>query len=144
MILAIEVSSKMALLASIDGTPPDLIVIRPKEKFGIPDQDESIARYVDLQKNFEMYLQNQTPELVVLCEGGSDSQKSRIRMGFAILAACHNTHIPSKTYPTNSASKYINSGFEKDFKFSFDDFFGKLGLPQTYKRLMSSAIRHMK
>lgn len=144
MIFAIEVTGKKALLLHIDGAPLSLSIQRPKEKFEIPDQDDSIQRYIDLQKNFELYLQNHKPEFVVLCEGGAESQKSRIRMEFSILISCANTGTQVKSYPTNSASKYINTGFSKDFGSGFEEYFTVTGLPQGFKRLLASAIRHLK
>ena len=144
MVIAFEISGNKALVLEINGKPLVFEIIRPSIKFEIPEIDDSIPCLIDFQKNIEMYFQNKKPDLIVLCEGGTDSKKRRIRMEYSILIACHHSSIEYKTYPTNSASKYINTGFMKEFNINFEQYFSSFKLPKSYQRLLASAIRYLK
>lgn len=142
MIYGIEVSGNDLLVISLNGNKERYLAEVVSPKLSLPKNDESISAILDLKKNFVMLIQNNKPKLIVLCEAGNDSKKKRFRIEFAILCACEKNNIKYETYASSAASKLINSGFEKTEKTPFDDFNGKLGIPQKYKKAFITAWRY--
>lgn len=142
MIYGIEISGNDARIIKIEGTLENYQISIVTPKLSLLSNDDSIEAIIDFQHNFEMLIQNEKPNLVVLCEGGQDSKRKRIRMEFAVLYACNKNSIKYKTYASNATSRFINSGFKKITGKDFSDFFKTLQIPAYYKKAVASAWRY--
>jgi hypothetical protein len=105
VIFGVEIAGNDARIISCAGSWVNLQVSILRPKLSIPKEDDSVEAIMDFNKNFEMLLQRDKPEMVVLCEGGSESKKKRIRMEYSVLCACSTNNIKYKTYPSNGAAK---------------------------------------
>ena len=79
-ILSIEVMSNSAGMLIIDGDKNTYSVTNLGKPLSIPKEDTTIKSIIEFQTNFSMHLQNQNIDKVVLCEGGNDSKKMRVRI----------------------------------------------------------------
>lgn len=142
MLFGIEIYGNDARIIKIEGALDNYTIAIVKPKLSLPNNDDSIEAIIDFQNNFEMLIQNEKPDLIVLCEGGQDSRRKRIRMEFAILYACSKNSINYTTNASNATSRYINLGFKKATGQEFNDFFKSLNLPNYYSKAVASAWRH--
>lgn len=113
-VLAIEIMGNSAGMLLINGDKNTYSVNNLGKALAVPKADTSIKDLLEFQNNFSVFLQNQTIDRVVLCEGGNDSKKMRVRMEFAVLSECEKQGINYLTYPTGSCTRLINSNYKKD------------------------------
>ena len=106
--------SNSAGMLLIEGDKNTFSVKNLGKPLSIPKADPSIKSLIEFQTNFATYLQNEKVDNVVLCEGGNDSKKMRVRMEFAVLSECEKQNIAYLTYPTGSCTRLINSSYKKD------------------------------
>ncbi len=85
-VLAIEIISNSSAMLIIEGNKTTFNITNLGKLLSIPKDSNSIKDVLEFQTNFSMELQNQKVDLVVICEGGGDSKKKRVRMEFAILS----------------------------------------------------------
>jgi len=142
MIYGIGIHINDARIIELDGTKQNFTVNIVTPKLSIPATDSSIESIIDFQKNFEMLIQSAKPSFVVLCEGGEDSKKKRIRMEFSILCACTKNSIKYETYASNATSRYINSGYANQTGTDFEEFYKTLNIPGLYKKAFAVAWRY--
>jgi hypothetical protein len=128
MIFGVTIVADEARIILLSGDKNNYQAISCNTKLTLPRGDESVNAILEFQKNFGMLLQNKSPDLVVVCEGGHDSKRKRIRMEFAVLSMCHVNSINYKTYASSAASKLIKSGYEKETGHNFTSDYEKLGL----------------
>lgn len=120
-VLSIEIMSNAAGMLLIDGDKNTYSVTNLGKPLSIPKEDTTIKSIIEFQTNFSMHLQNQNIDRVVLCEGGNDSKKMRVRMEFAILSECEKQSVEYMTYPTSACTKLINTNYKKDTGRDFFD-----------------------
>ncbi len=139
----IEVSGNDIRIIEVKGTLENVNISIVEPKLSVPKDDDSIESIIDFQNNFEMLVQNEKPKFIVLCEGGKDSKRKRIRIEFAILCVCSNNSIKYTTYASNATTRFINSGFKKITNKDFNKFYKILGIPAYYKKCVASALRYL-
>lgn len=142
MIYGIEVAGNDIVIVSLTGTKENLNAEVVTPKCTLPENDESIAAILDLEKNVRVLIQNTKPDVVVLCEGGHDSKKKRVRMEFAVLCACEKNNTKYETYASSASSKLIKSGFEKKEKIVFADFYKTFVIAKKYQKAFITAWRY--
>lgn len=113
-VLSIEIMGNAAGMLLLEGDKNSYTVNNLGKLFPIPKADISIAIILEFQIHFSKHLQNQVIDRVVLCEGGNDSKKTRVRMEFAVLSECEKQGVDYQTYPTGSCTRLINSNYKKD------------------------------
>ncbi|GEM_PF-1223805 len=142
-ILSIEVMSNAAGMLLIDGNQQSYTVENLGKPLSIPKEDTSIKNMIDFQASFAKHLQNQNIDRVVLCEGGNDSKKMRVRMEFAILTECEKLGIDYITYPTGSCTRLINSTYTKDTGKAFADELATFKLPKYMGKCLAAGWRFL-
>ena len=142
-VLSIEVMSNSAGMLIIEGNQNTYSVTNLGKPLSIPKQDTTIKNIIEFQTNFSMHLQNQNIDRVVLCEGGNDSKKMRVRMEFAILSECEKQSIDYKTYPTGSCTRLINSTYKKDTGREFSEDLVKNNLPKYMGKALVAGWRFL-
>ncbi|MFT5738670.1 MAG: hypothetical protein ACI9SG_003031 [Maribacter sp.] len=142
-VLAIEVMSNAVGMLLIDGNQKTYSVINLGKPLSIPKEDTSIKNIIAFQADFATHLQNQTINRVVLCEGGNDSKKMRVRMEFAILSECEKQAIDYTTYPTGSCTRLINSTYKKDTGREFSDELTTFKLPKYMSKSLAAGWRFL-
>lgn len=142
-ILSVEISGDDVLMVSFDGTIENFKIGFLGKIISLPKGDNSIKAYIDLQKNLSLKLQEIAPLKVILCEGGFDSRKKRVRIEYSLLCECENLGIDFKTYSTSTCSKLINSGFEKKTNISFDDYYDNFDIPKYAKKVFIAGWRFL-
>jgi hypothetical protein len=143
MILGIEISGTKAFVLQIESNDGKIVTSVGNVKLEIPEKDDSVESIIDFQKNLNMYMQDVKPSLVVLCEGGQDSKKKRVRMELCVLIAASTNGIKYETYPTGSATKYINAGYKKEYGQDFMVFFNTQNLTKGMMKVLASCMRFM-
>jgi len=143
-ILAIEIIGNSAGMLSINGDKSNFDVVNLGKSLSVPTESDSIKDVLEFQTNFSMYLQNQKTDMVVMCEGGNESGKKRVRMEFAILSECEKQCIKYETYPTSSCTNLINNKYEKDTGRKFSDDLGKFKLPKYMSKTLVAGWRFIK
>ncbi len=83
-ILSIEIEVNSAIMVFIEGNKNSFQVYKSGKFLSIPKDSDEIEHILEFQTNFSMFIQDEPVDLVVLCEGGSDSKRRRIRMEFLI------------------------------------------------------------
>ncbi len=142
-VLSIEIMSNSAGMLIIEGNQSTYSVVNLGKPLSIPKEDTSIKSIIEFQTNFSMHLQNQNIDRVVLCEGGNDSKKMRIRMEFAVLSECEKQSIDYKTYPTGSCTRLINSSYKKDTGREFLDDLNNFKLPKYMSKSLVAGWRFL-
>ena len=142
-ILAIEVMSNAIGILLIDGNQQSYAVENLGKPLSIPKEDTSIRNLVDFQAEFANYIKHQTIDRLVLCEGGNDSKKMRVRMEFAILAECEKLGLDYMTYPTGSCTRLINSTYKKDTGREFSDELAMFKLPKYMGKCLAAGWRFL-
>ncbi len=142
-ILSIEVMSNSVGMLLIEGDQKIYGVTNLGKPLSIPKEDASIKNIIAFQADFAVHLQNQHIDRVVLCEGGNDSKKMRVRMEFAILSECEKQSIEYKTYPTGSCTRLINSTYKKDTGREFSDELTSFKLPKYMGKTLAAAWRFL-
>lgn len=137
-VLSIGISSESLVGVIIDGTIEQPEITNLGKLISIPKTDNSVKSILDLKKTFEMKLAEFKPDLVILHEGGNESKKQRVRMEFCVLASCEEMQQKYKTYPSNSTTRYTNSGYETKTGASFDVFYDGLTLPKYLKQVFAA------
>lgn len=122
--------SNSAGMLLIEGRQNTFSVTNLGKLLAIPKEDTSIKNMVEFQTNFSNYLQSQTVDRVVLCEGGNDSKKMRVRMEFSVLSECEKQSIEFITYPTGSCTRLINFSYKKETNRVFLDDLKAFKLPK--------------
>jgi len=143
-VLSIEIMSNSAGMLIIDGNQNEYSVTNLGKSLSIPKKDATIKNIIEFQTNFSEHLQNQTIDRVVLCEGGNDSKKMRVRMEFAVLSECEKQSIEYDTYPTGSCTRLINSTYKKDTGREFSDDLVKNKLPKYMGKALVAGWRFLK
>jgi hypothetical protein len=143
-VLSIEIMSNSAGMLIIDGNQNEYSVTNLGKPLSIPKEDTTIKNIIEFQTNFSMHLQNQNIDRVVLCEGGNDSKKMRVRMEFAVLSECEKQSMEYETYPTGSCTRLINSTYKKDTGREFSDDLVKNGLPKYMGKALVAGWRFLK
>lgn len=142
-VLAIEVMSNAAGMLIIDGDKNAFSVNNLGKPISIPKDDSTIGSVLLFQSEFAEFLKQQNIERVVVCEGGKDSKKARVRMEFAILSECEKQSIDYETYPTGSCTRLINTTYTKETSRNFADDLSKHGLPKYMGKAMAAGWRFL-
>ena len=142
-VLSIEVMSNAVGMLLIDGGQQSYEVESLGKPLSIPKEDTSIKNIIDFQAVFASYLQNQNVDRVVLCEGGNDSKKMRVRMEFAILSECEKLGLDYKTYPTGSCTRLINSTYTKETGKAFSEELARFKLPKYMGKALAAGWRFL-
>ena len=142
-VLAIEVMSNAIGMLLIEGNQKTYSVTNLGKPLSIPKDDTSIKNIVAFQADFATHLQNQTIDSVVLCEGGNDSKKMRVRMEYAILSECEKQAVDYMTYPTGSCTRLINSTYKKDTGREFSDELTTFKLPKYMGKSLAAGWRFL-
>lgn len=142
-ILSIEVMSNAAGMLLIDGNQQSYTLENLGKPLSVPKEDMSIKNIIAFQASFTNYLQKQNVERVVLCEGGNDSKKLRVRMEFAILSECEKLGVDYQTYPTGSCTRLINSSYKKDTGREFSDELATFKLPKYMGKCLAAGWRFL-
>ncbi len=141
-VLSIEIMSNSAGILFIDGDQNSFDVTNLGKPLSIP-KECTILDLLDFQKDFATFLQDQEVNNVVLCEGGNDSKKMRVRMEFIVLSECEKQNIPIKTYPTGSCTRLINSSYKKDTGREFADDLSRFKLPKYMGKVLVAGWRFL-
>ncbi len=142
-ILSIEVMSNAVGMLLIDGNQQSYTLENLGKPLSVPKEDMSIKNIIAFQASFTNYLQKQNVERVVLCEGGNDSKKLRVRMEFAILSECEKLGVDYQTYPTGSCTRLINSSYKKDTGREFSDELATFKLPKYMGKCLAAGWRFL-
>ena len=142
-VLSIEIISNSAGMLIIDGDQGTYSVTNLGKPLSIPKADNTIKDIIEFQANFYKHLQNQDIDRVVLCEGGSDSKKMRVRMEFAVLSECEKQSMEYKTYPTGSCTRLINSTYKKETGREFSDDLVKNSWPKDMGKALIAGWRFL-
>lgn len=142
-VLSIEVMSNAVGMLLIDGGQQSYEVESLGKPLSIPKEDTSIKNIIDFQAVLASYLQNQNVDRVVLCEGGNDSKKMRVRMEFAILSECEKLGLDYKTYPTGSCTRLINSTYTKETGKAFSEELARFKLPKYMGKALAAGWRFL-
>ena len=143
-ILSIEIMSNSAGMLLIEGNKNTYSVINLGKVLTIPKEDTSIKGILEFQKNFSSQLRSQNIDSLVLCEGGKDSKKMRVRMEFAILSECEKQSIEYTTYLTGSCTRLINSTYKKETDKEFSDALSLFKLPKYMGKVLAAGWRFLK
>lgn len=142
-VLSIEIMSNAAGMLLIDGDKNTYSVTNLGKPLSIPKEDTTIKSIIEFQTNFSMHLQNQNIDRVVLCEGGNDSKKMRVRMEFAILSECEKQSVEYMTYPTSACTKLINTNYKKDTGRDFLTDLNSFNLPKYMSKALVAGWRFL-
>jgi len=142
-VLSIEIMSNSAGMLLIDGDQNTYSVTNLKKPLSVPKVDTTIKNILEFQTDFSIFLQNQNIDRVVLCEGGKDSKKMRVRMEFIILSECEKQSVDYKTYPTGSCTRLINSKYKKDTGREFQDDLNNFKLPKYMGKALVAGWRFL-
>lgn len=142
-ILSIEIMSNTAGMLLLNGDQNTFSVQNLGKPLAIPKVDPSIKSIIEFQSQFSVYLQNQKVDRLVLCEGGNDSKKMRVRMEFAVLCECEKQGIDYLTYPTGSCTRLINSSYKKDTGREFTDDLSRFKLPKYMSKALVAGWRFL-
>lgn len=142
-ILAIEVMSNATGMLLIKGNQNNYSIVNLKKPLAIPKEDVTIKSLLAFQTDFSNYLKDQNIDSVVLCEGGNDSKKMRVRMEFAILSECEKQAIAYNTYPTGSCTRIINTTYKKETDREFKDDLTKHNLPKYMGKTLAAGWRFL-
>lgn len=143
-ILSIEIMSNTAGMLLIEGSQNTFSVINLGKLLAIPKEDTSIKNMLEFQANFSSYLRRQNVDRVILCEGGNDSKKMRVRMEFSVLCECEKQSIEFITYPTGSCTRLINSTYKKETNREFLDDLKIFKLPKYMSKALVAGWRFLK
>ena len=141
-ILAIEIQSTNAVMLIIDGNKNNFIIENLGKALSIPAKDPTIKSILDFQINFEMFLQNKKIDKVVLCEGGKDSKKLRIRMEYAILSECEKCEVTYISFSSGACTKLINKFLGQTNK-NFEDELARFNLPKYMGKSFIAGWRYL-
>ena len=142
-VLSIEVMSNAVGMLLIDGSQQSYAVENLGKPLSIPKEDTSIKNIINFQASFASNLQNQNIDRIVLCEGGNDSKKMRVRMEFAILSECEKLGLDYKTYPTGSCTRLINSSYTKETGKAFSEELARFKLPKYMGKSLAAGWRFL-
>lgn len=142
-ILSVEVMSNAVGMLLIDGGQQSYEVESLGKPLSIPKEDSSIKNIIDFQASFANHLQNQNIDRVVVCEGGNDSKKMRVRMEFAILSECEKLGLDYNTYPTGSCTRLINSTYTKETGKAFSEELSRFKLPKYMGKALAAGWRFL-
>lgn len=142
-ILSIEVMSNAVGMLLIDGNQQSYTLENLGKPLSVPKEDMSIKNIIAFQASFTNYLQKQNVERVVLCEGGNDSKKLRVRMEFAILSECEKLGVDYQTYPTGSCTRLINSSYTKETGKEFSEELARFKLPKYMGKALAAGWRFL-
>ena len=142
-ILSIEIMSNAAGILLIEGNKNAYSVTNLKKPIAVPKDDISIKNLLQFESDFSSFLKSQNVESVVLCEGGNDSKKMRVRMEYAILRECEIQNIKFQTYPTGSCTRIINSTYSKETNKVFSDDLKTFNLPKYMGKTLAAGWRFL-
>ncbi|MFK8038854.1 MAG: DUF3010 family protein [Crocinitomicaceae bacterium] len=142
-ILAIEVMSNATGMLIIDGNQNIFSVKNLGKPLSILKEDTSVKGVLSFQSDFDNYLKSLNIDKVVLCEGGKDSKKMRVRMEFAILSVCEKLRLEYETYPTGSCTRIINSTYLKETGRKFSDDLAINKLPKYMGKILAAGWRFL-
>lgn len=142
-VLSIEVMSNAVGMLLIDGSQQSYSVESLGKPFSLPKEDTSIKNTIEFQAKIAEYLLHQNIDRVVLCEGGNDSKKLRVRMEFAVLSECEKLNLDYKTYPTGSCTRLINSSYTKETGKVFSDELARFKLPKYMGKSLAAGWRFL-
>jgi hypothetical protein len=140
-VLSIEIMSNSAGMLLLEGNKDTYTVTNLGKPLSIPKEETTIKNIIEFQTNFSMHLQNLDVDRVVLCEGGNDSKKMRVRMEFAVLSECEKQSVDYETYPTASCTRLINSNYKKDTSREFSTDLNKYNLPKYMSKALVAGWR---
>lgn len=142
-VLSIEVMSNAVGMLLINGSQQSYGVENLGKPLSIPKEDTSIKNTIVFQADFADHLQKQHIDRVVLCEGGNDSKKMRVRMEFAILSECEKLGLDYNTYPTGSCTRLINSTYAKETGKAFSEELVRFKLPKYMGKALAAGWRFL-
>jgi hypothetical protein len=140
-LLTIEIMSNKVGMLLMEGNQTSYTVINQGKPLSISKDDTTITDHIAFQNKFSEYLQNQNVDKVVLCEGGKDSKKMRVRMEYSILAECEKNLIEYVTYPTGSCTRLINTTYKKETGNEFSEELTKFKLPKYMSKVLAAGWR---
>ena len=135
--------SNAAGMLLITGDKNNFSVVNLGKPLSIPKTDSTIKNIIEFQTSFSAFLQDQKVDKVVLCEGGNDSKKMRVRMEFAVLSECEKLGVDYITYPTGSCTRLINSNYKKDTGRAFADDLSRFKLPKYMSKILVAGWRFL-
>jgi len=138
MFIGIEIQGSKCCILKFDQNTQNIEI--PSVKHEINKEDNSISSIIEFQSNIQMFFQDEKPDLICLCEAAAGADKKRIRMELCVLIAAEKCGIPYKTYITGVATKYINSGFAKDYTQKFSDWFASKNIPKKYDKIAATLM----
>jgi len=142
-VLSIEIMSNSAGMLLLNGEKNSYTVTNLGKNLSIPKTDTSIKSLLEFQSQFAEFVQTQEIDRLVLCEGGNDSKKLRVRMEFAVLSECEKQGIDYHTYPTGSCTRLINSNYKKDTGREFADDLAQFKLPKYMSKALVAGWRFL-
>jgi hypothetical protein len=143
-ILAIEIIDSSAGMLIIDGSKETYKVNNLGKLLNVPKSSDEVKDIIEFQTNFSLNLQNIDVDLIVLCEGGNDSSKKRIRMEFSVLSECEKLNIPYQTYASSASTKLIKTGFERATGVNILAELEKFNLPKYMGKAFVAGWRYLK
>ena len=143
IVLSIEIMSHSAGMLLLSGNKNSYTVTNLGKALSIPKTDTSIKSIMEFQSQFASFLQTQNIDRIVLCEGGNDSKRLRVRMEFTVLCECEKQSIDYHTYPTGSCTRLINSSYKKDTGREFADDLSQFKLPKYMSRSLVAGWRFL-
>ena len=138
-ILSIEIDANSAVMVFFEGGKYSFKVAKSGKFLSIPKNSDSIKDILEFQTNFSMFLQEEAADvnLIVLCEGGNDSGKRRLRMEFAILSECEKQSKEYQTHASSACSKFIKIAYNKEVG---RDFYADLKLFKLQKYIDKALV----
>lgn len=135
--------SNSAGMLIIEGNQAKYSVINLGKPMSIPKEDSSIKNIIAFQADFSEFLKQQNVDRIVLCEGGNDSKKMRVRLEFAILSECEKQAADYKTYPTGSCTRLINTSYKKESGREFSEDLSTHNLPKYMGKTLAAGWRFL-
>ncbi|MDB4297333.1 hypothetical protein N9901_01115 [Flavobacteriaceae bacterium] len=142
-ILSIEVMSNCLGMLIVEDNNIPYSVTNIGKLFSTP-KEATIQDLIDFQKVFSEFLSSQDVDKVVVCEGGKDSKKMRVRMEYIVLAECNKQNIEAITYPTGSCTRLINTTYKKETERDFLDDLKLFKLPKYMGKVLVAAWKFLK
>lgn len=140
-VLSVEIMSNSTGMLLIEGDKNNMIVTNLGKLFSVSKTDPTIKEMLTFQEEISTYLVTQNIDKVVLCEGGKDSKKMRVRMEYVVLSELEKVGIPYETYPTGSCTRLINSTYKKETEREFLDDLKSFKLPKYMSKVLVAGWR---
>lgn len=125
MHIGIEVKKRDVIILSVKNENGKCF---PLDYLKISLKSESVSECIDFRKNFEMFVQEKNVNKISLISCSKESSKIRIIIEFIIQEIAVMQKIKIDTYASNAISR-TKKMFEKNYGYSFGDFYHHYNLP---------------